>query len=651
MTIRRNVQFLSMTMTFIMLFSSFAGGQFAFNSDSLRSLIHSSTDKNVKLDALTAIAGGFLEAGMNDSAIDYFDSAISLAVYTDNIGILANMNVMKGKALFYSKGPRQALGAYKQGYVLSSGIHDSSIMAIALNGLGVMYQKLGRTDSALACYVELATIAEKKGYEKTLGMGYVNMGVLYQYEDDYDKANYYLDLSLPINRKHRVDLVALAQMNKGLICYMKDDFDSALIMYRQAMDIYREYGNSKNLADLYNNLGNTYTSLSDLDSADYFFTKAKDIYLEREDWYTFCQVYHNLARNAYYRGYYDNALKMLDSCLVHAKSTGNVLLESKAYFSKYDVYSFTGECKKAMENYLLYDSVFRFLYNLEKDELMAEKEMKYQNEKKQAIILSLEMENLKKSRQNYIYLFTGIGIIVLITFAFLYFRQKAVKNRIIAQQRIRQLEEEKKLLAAKSLVEGQEEERKRIAREIHDGLGVLLSAAKMQFSTIGIASPETKPLIEKASKMLEQASSDARKISHNMMPGLLTKLGLYEAVEDLFDKISETESLHVNTDISEDMKRLPENKEIMVYRIIQEIVNNTLKHSEAKSLRLSMQMHEDQLQIEYSDDGKGFDYDRMLDSKSIGLSSIQSRINFLNGKMKVHTSPGKGAAYNFLIPC
>ena len=136
-----------------------------------------------------------------------------------------------------------------------------------------------------------------------------------------------------------------------------------------------------------------------------------------------------------------------------------------------------------------------------------------------------------------------------------------------------------------------------------------------------------------------------------MMPGLLTKLGLYEAVEDLFEKIAETEGLEVQTEIPDEMERLPENREIMVYRIIQELVNNTIKHAEAKTIDLRMENPDGQLIIYYSDDGKGFKVDEQQDSKSIGLSSIQSRVNFLNGKMDLQSEPGKGVRYSLWIPC
>jgi signal transduction histidine kinase len=227
---------------------------------------------------------------------------------------------------------------------------------------------------------------------------------------------------------------------------------------------------------------------------------------------------------------------------------------------------------------------------------------------------------------------------------------RAYKDRIIAEQRIRQLEEEKKLLAAKSLVEGQEDERKRVARELHDGLGVLLSTAKMAFTTLKDPKPENKLLIDKATKLLEQASGDVRKISHNMMPGLLTKLGLYEALEDLFEKIDETESIEVSIDIPEDVQRLPENQEIMLYRIVQEMVNNTLKHAAATSIGITIQQVNGMLEIHYSDDGKGFEVERQLDKKTLGLTSIMSRVDFLNGTVDITSKPGKGMKFAIRIP-
>jgi signal transduction histidine kinase len=579
-----------------------------------------------------------------------YDSAITVVYSIGDTNKQAELNLLKGKELFYNMGPKYAIEPYKESYRLYSMIRDSFGMADALNGIGVMYHKLGKNDSALNCYIQLATIAEEIDYMEVLGKGYVNMGILYQLRNEFDKAIYYLDQSIKINKKYNANLVALAHMNKGMVYDGKMNYDSALIKYRQALTIYIDMPNSKMLADLYNNFGNTYKELSNLDSAEYYYIKAKEIYAKRNDWYTFCQAYHNMALIAIERGLYDQALFILDSCINMARESGNKELESLAFLNKFRAYYQLEDTEMALENYLVYDSLDKSFYYIKKDKFMADLEMKYQNEKKQAQILLLERDNLKKSKQSNIYLFTGIVFIGLSIFAFLFLRQRTIKNRIIDQQRIKQLEEEKKLLAAKSLVEGQEDERKRIASEIHDGLGVLLSTARMQFSTIVAASPESKELIDKASKMLDQASIDARKISHNMMPGLLTKLGLFEATQDLLEKVSETGKLKVLFDIPEDLNRLPENKEIMIYRIIQELVNNTIKHAKAKNIKLSMHAQEDLLIVHYSDDGKGFDLEEKLASKTIGMTSIISRVDFLNGKMTVPEGQVKGTSFRFEIP-
>jgi signal transduction histidine kinase len=509
----------------------------------------------------------------------------------------------------------------------------------------------------VACYIQLIGIAERKGYESTLGMGYVNLGILYQDYNELDKAYPYLTQSIPINEKYRPDLVALAHMNVGLINYEKGILDSALFYFRKALGMYVSLKEKNSIADVYNNIGNAYYDAHNLDSAYYYFKQAKDLYKQLSYWYTYAQVNNNMALVFMDREIYDKALQLLDTSLYYAEKTHNTELLSVIYKNKYTIYNSQHDYRRALENYLLHDSLQDLIYSLDKEKVIADLEMRYQDEKKQAQILALEKINLqkdlaleKRTRQKNIFLFTGLAIILLIAFAFLYFTLRAKKDRIIAQQRIRQLEEEKKLLAARSLVEGQEEERKRIARELHDGLGVLLSTTKMQFSAIRDKLPENQALIERAVKLLEQASSDVRKISHNMMPGLLTKLGLFEAVADLFEKVSETESITVRADIPEDAERLPENQEIMIYRIIQELVNNTLKHAQARTIEIQMQVLPGRLDIIYTDDGKGFNMEEKAGSKSIGLQSIQSRVNFLNGTMQLYSEPGKGVSYKLDIP-
>lgn len=356
-------------------------------------------------------------------------------------------------------------------------------------------------------------------------------------------------------------------------------------------------------------------------------------------------------------GEYNTAFILFDTCILLTFEAGDKSRRKEMYENMYDTYFEMGNYKNAIKYQAKYHELKDSIINLEKTEVIADLSLRYEKKKDQARILALENENLEKdiilikhTKQRNGYLFTGSAIISFIIFSFIYYQNKSRKDKIIADQKINQLEEEKKLLAARFLVEGQGEERKRIAKELHDGLGVLLSTAKMQFSSIKDKSSENKPLIEKATKLLEQAVGDVRKISHNMMPGLLARFGLYEAAENLFEELDDIDGLNSSIHITGDTARLPENTEIMLYQIIQEMVNNTMKHAKAKNISLTMNIISDQLIIKYSDDGKGIDVKEKFDVKSLGLAGVRSRVNFLNGKLNIKSSDVKGTTFLIKIP-
>ena len=593
-----------------------------------------------------------------DTALLFCDKAISLAESMDDKSSLADLYSQKGHILFLSTGPKAGINHYKNSYGLFEELSDSLGMSNSLNGIGAMYMRLSQYDSAIYYFMELVSISEKLGFKKILGKGYLNLGISYLEIQDFDNALIYFTKSIPINEKsQRPDFVSLAYNGLGNISRFNNQLNEALTYYNHALENIEKINDKNNKANILNNIGNVYEKEGEYEQALYYYNRAKSFFEIVSDWDGFTSAYINIGLINAIRGNYNQALKIYDSCLAIGNQIGSLFRIQETYKAIYNTYQAKGNYLKAFENLENYNRIKDSIFNIEKMELITDLQLKYEKEKDQALILSLENENLEKdlslkqrTNQRNIYLFSGFGIISIILFLFIFYQHKSRKDKIISEQKIQQLEEEKKLLAARSIVDGQENERKRIAKELHDGLGVLLSTAKMQFTTIKDKSPENRPLIDKATKLLEQAASDVRKISHNMMPGLLTKFGLYEATEDLIEQLDETEGLNANCEITGDTKRLPENTEIMLYRIIQEIVNNTLKHAEAKNILLNLNIMPDQLNIQYSDDGKGFDVQEKLESKSIGLSSIQSRVNFLGGKVNLQSKPGKGTNYYMEIP-
>jgi signal transduction histidine kinase len=246
----------------------------------------------------------------------------------------------------------------------------------------------------------------------------------------------------------------------------------------------------------------------------------------------------------------------------------------------------------------------------------------------------------------------GITLIALLLLLIVLMRMRSNKNRIISAQRIQQLEDEKRILAAQSVIVGQEEERKRLAQELHDGIGVLLSTASMHFSNLSLDDDpaKTKDIYSKATKMLNEASKEVRKVSHNMMPGVLSKFGLKEAIEDLFEKVEEIETIRTDVSLTCSNERLPENLEIMIYRIVQEMINNTLKHAKATQIKCYMKRDQEKITIHYSDNGKGFNVLSLPHDKSLGIYGIRSRVDFLSGSVNLKSGKDIGTTYEIEIP-
>lgn len=611
-----------------------------------------------EIDGYYNMANLFKIYGKYDSAAYWCKFAIQLSDSISDLKKLAKSTNLFGAILYRSEGPDSAKFYYTKSLSISNSIKDSVEIAMSLNGLGAILKRQGKYDSAVYYYLKVVEISEKINFQKGLGMGYINLGLIYHNLTEFEKAESYLLKSITINKElNNLNYLGISYSILGAIAYDKKDYNKALNLYKRALEINMSLDKQLGIANLNNNIGNIYEINKDYNKAFENYTYARSIFERIGNEEGIITSSKNQALIYERWGKYDKALLIYDTCLILANEINSLYRIREIYYNIYKAHELKSDFRNSFYYLIKHDEIKDSIFNLDKRTAIADLQLKYDHEKNLAHILSLEKENLEKdlslrqrTNQRNIYLFTGSGIISIIFFLLIFYRHKARKDKIISETRILQLEEEKKLLAARSIVDGQENERKRIAKELHDGLGVLLSTAKMQFTSIKDKSPENRPLIEKATKLLEQAAGDVRKISHNMMPGLLTKFGLYEATEDLIEQLDETEGLNAKCEILGDTKRLAENTEIMLYRIFQELVNNTIKHAEATNITLKIIVRPELLVINYYDDGKGFNMDEKIESRSIGLTSIQSRVKFLSGKSSIESAPGQGTSYSIEIP-
>lgn len=667
------------------------------NIDSLRQIVILEPDTREKADHLYELMRGHYLSGSYDSAWSYSERLFPLATMlgyperaADALYIRCLIRDKQGRINEIMPMARQYLQLIKplddtirlgKGHIIYSrvlkdqGYHDSAfyylkenlkmgralpdtlMILVTLNDLGNYYQDLNMYDSAMVYYLEAGRLCESAGMTHHLGNIYNNLGKTFWRMKQYDEATRYLETSMKINRE-RNDLrnVALNLTNLGMISLEKDQLDQALDYYKQAFDIYVEFGPELlEIADLYNNIAEVYEQQEKYAAALENLKKASAIYSKQNYIEGITISLMNMGNIYNARDQYESARMVLDSSLEVAVRAGSVSNQKSILWALADNYYDMGDYARAYDYYDRYHEKYAELFEIERTNKINEWNIKYNNERIARENLGLKNDNLeiqlqlrKKSMQSTVFMFTFIGVVLLALLIALYSRYRITVSR----SRILKLEEEKKLIGARLLLEAQEQERKRIALELHDGLGVLLSATRIQFSNLKDESPSNRKVIEKATQLLEQASGDVRKISHNMMPGLLTKLGLYEAVEDLFENLNDTEGMNAVCEITGKPDRLPENKEIMLYRIIQEWVNNTLKHARARNILMKLLPVNGMLQIDYSDDGAGFEPSSVFstDTESLGLKSIRSRVSFLNGSWSIDSAPGKGVHYRLNIP-
>jgi signal transduction histidine kinase len=196
----------------------------------------------------------------------------------------------------------------------------------------------------------------------------------------------------------------------------------------------------------------------------------------------------------------------------------------------------------------------------------------------------------------------------------------------------------------------QENERRRIANDLHDSLGPVLSSVKLQINSISISDPEDQQIINKAGRHLDEIIASIREISYNLLPNTLQRKGLSEAVREFIGHINSKHVLNIRFYQVKDIL-IPSEKEIHLFRMIQEIVQNTLKHAKAKDLQIALGEENRNVLILTKDDGIGFDIERARkETTGLGLKSIESRAEILQGVISLESAPGQGTSYFVKIP-
>jgi signal transduction histidine kinase len=239
-------------------------------------------------------------------------------------------------------------------------------------------------------------------------------------------------------------------------------------------------------------------------------------------------------------------------------------------------------------------------------------------------------------------LITGtIVVVILLVFLFLFviiYQRRMIKNQVV----LRQLQDEKQIDLLNAVFETQETERKRLAEDLHDSVGQVLSAIKLNLHRLDKVNVNENPnnLLADTRKLTDECIQEIRNIIHNVLPPVLIDFGLIDALQALCAKIAKTTDIKITFTTGLTEERFPSEIEITLYRIAQELFGNAVKHSGASAIHLLLTKESGWLVMSFSDNGVGFDMDNI--THGFGLKNLQSRAQFINGKIHIYSKPLNG---------
>ena len=250
-----------------------------------------------------------------------------------------------------------------------------------------------------------------------------------------------------------------------------------------------------------------------------------------------------------------------------------------------------------------------------------------------------------------IFLVSG-GIVILLAVILILFLLIYQKRIVTQESRLQKLENERQKVLLKATIEGQERERQRLAKDLHDGIGSLLSGLSMNMKfQKGKEDPESEQgrFLNDACNMLDDGIKNVRAVSHNLMPATLEKLGLIAAMNEAIERVNQNDSLRIDLKTIHEPFGLPKDISLGLLRIFQELLQNTIKHAEASEIKISIEFQKEYIKMQYTDNGKGIDFAK-LKSGGIGMKNMESRLQALEGTFKLNKRIQSGFEVKLKVP-
>ncbi|HEY6975810.1 MAG TPA: ATP-binding protein [Chitinophagaceae bacterium] len=536
-------------------------------------------------------------------------------------------------------------------------------LALVLDLKAWIFQNKEENDSAAHYYISALQFADSSHDIKFSGEIANNLSVIFWSIGDYNKAASYASsayrsgLSLGDTM-----LITNGLFNFGNAKTSLKQYDTGFVLYNRVQEIVSDPVKYNGV--LFRTLGNEASILTETNRLDESIKKYQELLqLSKEISPSLLSyIYSGLGGAQLKKGLLRDAEENLTKAIKISNDAGQKQSLRDSYLLMSEVKKDQGDFESALSFREKYGGLNDTLNSEagKKDIHLLEKKyniVKKDNEIAQQQLLLLKSESVIRDKNN---LNTALiaGIIILSIIALLVYRNFLNRQRILQQsealkkQKIIELEKQQQLTAAQSVLKGEETERSRLARDLHDGVGGLLAGVKFTMSNMRgnmFLTEENASAFNNAILQLDLSIEELRRVSHNMMPEALIKYGLKETLENYCESLNQSGGLKANLQTYNLQQRMDQNTEIVIYRIIQELLNNIMKHAAAKNVLIQLMRENNRFSLTVEDDGKGFDIHEV--SHGAGLANIKARTEYLNGYADIVSKKGEGTSVHIEGNC
>ncbi|MFY9153806.1 MAG: sensor histidine kinase [Prolixibacteraceae bacterium] len=618
--------------------------------DKLEAILNANPDTN-KVKSLSDLCWEYRYKSA-DSAIIFGEKALSLAQslhYTkgiaqayNDLGIVYINNANYHRATTYLN---EALKIRQQ-------LNDFSGIASIHNKLGIIDQKQGRLKEALEHQISALKIYQQLGQDKWIGYSLNNIAIIHNNLGNLSKALEYHQKAL----EYRIKLddqegEATSYGNMANLYSNLKDTVQAVVFYEKAIALSRELKKDELISANLSNMANIYMARKNYPEALKLYSESLRIREQIEDTKGISSTLSRMGMVYTQTGKYRDAARVLKRAYLLAKEIAVIDEELSALLGLAKLKAITNQPDSSfvlMENYInakdsVYDArIKQQILDVQSQYETVKLEQDLELIKKEKAYTEIKLSQQKTQIWLLIFVFislTGAGI-------FLFYRHQQRQEAALQAERLAEQE-----MRMNAIFQAQEEERRRIAKELHDGVGQTISAIKMNFQSLVRNSENSVDSTEyqKIEKMIDHVGSEVRSISHQMIPKELEQFGLVPAVEGMLSLNLDKSTLKYEFEHSGFNDRIGNHIELVLFRVLQELVSNVLKHSKATFLNVQLVKVKTHVILNVTDNGVGFNVGSH-EKSGIGLLNIASRIDGINGHLHYESAPGSGTTVTIRTP-